>query len=150
MYLLDTNICIFLIKNKLPHFTEKILSSDSKELFLYSVSIAEMEYGVSKSQDREKNRQALLDFCIDFETILDFTTEDTEAYGIIRAYLEKEGKVLGRPYDMQIGAQAITKNLTVVTNNFYEFSRTPCISVEDWTISNLTQFLKPTFCFKLT
>lgn len=132
MYLLDTNICIFLIKNKFQNLTKKILSSDSNELFLSSVSIAEMEYGVSKSQNREKNRQALLDFCTDFNNILDFTTEDTEAYGLIRAYLEKEGKIIG-PYDMQIAAQAMTRNLTVVTNNYDEFVRIPWIKVEDWT-----------------
>jgi len=132
MYLLDTNICIFLIKNKFPHLIERILASDNNKLFLSSVSIAEMEYGASKSQNREKNRQALLDFCTDFENILDFTTEDTEAYGIIRAYLEKEGKVIG-PYDIQIAAQAMTRNLTVVTNNYDEFVRIPWIKVEDWT-----------------
>ncbi|MCR5763223.1 MAG: type II toxin-antitoxin system VapC family toxin [Treponema sp.] len=132
MYLLDTNICIFLIKNKFPILTERILASNNNELFLSSVSIAEMEYGASKSQNREKNRQALLDFCTDFENILDFTTEDTEAYGLIRAYLEKEGKVIG-PYDMQIAAQAMTRNLTVVTNNYDEFVRIPWIKVEDWT-----------------
>jgi tRNA(fMet)-specific endonuclease VapC len=132
MYLLDTNICIFLIKNKFPLLTKKLLSSNSEELFLSSISIAEMEYGASKSQNREKNRQALLDFCTDFENIIDFTTEDTEAYGLIRAYLEKEGKVIG-PYDMQIAAQAMTRNLTVVTNNYDEFVRIPWIKVEDWT-----------------
>ena len=132
MYLLDTNICIFLIKNKFPKLTNKILSSDSNELFLSSISIAEMEYGASKSQNREKNRQALLDFCTDFNNIIDFTTEDTEAYGLIRAYLENEGKVIG-PYDMQIAAQAMTRNLTVVTNNYDEFVRIPWIKVEDWT-----------------
>ena len=89
-----------------------------------SVTIAEMEYGASKSQNREKNRQALLDFCMDFNNILDFTTEDTEAYGLIRAYLEKEGKVIG-PYDMQIAAQAMTRNLTVITNNYDKFVRIP-------------------------
>lgn len=132
MYLLDTNICIFLIKNKFPNLINKILSSDSNELFLSSISIAEMEYGVSKSQNREKNRQALLDFCTDFNNIIDFTTEDTEAYGLIRAYLEKEGKIIG-PYDMQLAAQAMTRNLTVVTNNYDEFIRIPWITVEDWT-----------------
>ena len=96
MYLLDTNICIFLIKQKFPHLTEKILHSDSNELFLSSVSIAELEYGASKSQNREKNRQALLDFCADFNNIIDFTTEDTEAYGLIRAYLEKKAKLSDR------------------------------------------------------
>ena len=132
MYLLDTNICIFLIKNKFPLLTKKLLSSNSEELFLSSISIAEMEYGASKSKNREKNRQALLDFCTDFENIIDFTTEDTEAYGLIRAYLEKEGKIIG-PYDMQIAAQAMTRNLTVVTNNYDEFVRIPWIKVEDWT-----------------
>lgn len=132
MYLLDTNICIFLIKNKFPKLTNKILSSDSNELFLSSISISEMEYGASKSQNKEKNRQALLDFCTDFNSIIDFTTEDTEAYGLIRAYLENEGKVIG-PYDMQIAAQAMTRNLTVVTNNYDEFVRIPWIKVEDWT-----------------
>ena len=132
MYLLDTNICIFLIKNKFPKLTNKILSSDSNELFLSSISISEMEYGASKSQNKEKNRQALLDFCTDFNNIIDFTTEDTEAYGLIRACLENEGKVIG-PYDMQIAAQAMTRNLTVVTNNYDEFVRIPWIKVEDWT-----------------
>ena len=132
MYLLDTNICIFLIKHKFPALTEKILVSKSEELFLSAVSVAEMEYGASKSQNREKNRQALLDFCTDFGNILDFTAEDTEAYGLIRAYLEKEGKPIG-PYDMQIAAQAMTRNLTVITNNYEEFSRIPWIKVEDWT-----------------
>ena len=112
MYLLDTNICIFLIKHKFPALTEKILAS--------------------KSQNREKNRQALLDFCTDFGNILDFTAEDTEAYGLIRAYLENQGKPIG-PYDMQIAAQAMTRNLTVITNNYEEFSRIPWIKVEDWT-----------------
>ncbi len=132
MYLLDTNICIFLIKNKFPKLTKKILASNSNELYLSSVSIAEMEYGASKSQNREKNRQALLNFCTDFNNIIDFTTEDSEAYGLIRAYLEKEGRIIG-PYDMQIAAQAMTRNLTVVTNNYDEFVRIPWIKVEDWT-----------------
>ena len=91
-----------------------------------------MEYGASKGQNREKNRQTLLDFSTDFENIIDFTTEDTEAYGLIRAYLEKEGKVIS-PYDMQIAAQAMTRNLTVVTNYYDEFVRIPWIKVEDWT-----------------
>ena len=132
MYLLDTNICIFLIKNTFPVLTKKIFSANSNDLFLSSISIAEMEYGASKGQNREKNRQALLDFCTDFNTILDFTVEDTEAYGLIRAYLEKEGRIIG-PYDMQIAAQAMTRNLIVITNNYDEFARIPWIKVEDWT-----------------
>ncbi|MGP1454180.1 MAG: type II toxin-antitoxin system tRNA(fMet)-specific endonuclease VapC [Treponema sp.] len=132
MYLLDTNICISLIKNTFPVLTKKVFLANSADLFLSSISIAEMEYGAAKSQNREKNRQALLAFCTDFNTILDFTVEDTEAYGLIRAYLEKEGSIIG-PYDMQIAAQAMTRNLIVITNNYSEFTRIPWIKVEDWT-----------------
>lgn len=71
---------------------------------------------------------------MDFADILDFTSEDAEAYGVIRAYLERKGSIIG-PYDMQIAAQAITRNLTVITNNFSEFIRIPGIKVEDWTKS---------------
>ena len=63
---------------------------------------------------------------------MDFTTEDAEAYGIIRAYLEKTGKIIG-PYDMQIAAQGLARNLIVITNNYDEFSRIPELKVEDWT-----------------
>ena len=131
MYLLDTNICIFLIKNTFPVLTKRIFLASGNDLFLSSISIAEMEYGASKSQNREKNRKALLDFCIDFN-ILDFTAEDTEAYGMIRAYLENKGVPIG-PFDTQIAAQGLARNLTVVTNNIREFSRIPGLKVEDWT-----------------
>lgn len=132
MYLLDTNICIFLIKNKNPFLLKKIMSCNKDEIFISSVTVAEMEYGASKSQFREKNRQALLNFISNFNNIIDFSTEDTEAYGIIRAYLEKKGTTIG-PYDMQIAAQGLARNLTVITNNIGEFSRVPSLKVEDWT-----------------
>ncbi|MGI5089493.1 type II toxin-antitoxin system VapC family toxin [Treponema vincentii] len=132
MYLLDTNICIFLIKNKNQHLKKKIFNCKKEELFLSSITIAELEYGVSKSQFREKNRRALLNFCSDFTNIIDFTTEDTEIYGMIRAYLENKGIPIG-PFDTQIAAQSLARNLTVVTNNTREFSRIPGLRVEDWT-----------------
>ena len=101
-------------------------------MFLSSITIAELEYGVSKSQFREKNRHAFLDFCADFTNIIDFTTEDTETYGMIRAYLENKG-IPVEPFDTQIAAQALTRNLTVVTNNIREDSRIPELKFEDWT-----------------
>lgn len=71
-------------------------------------------------------------FFSSFGDILDFTTDDTEAYGIIRAYLEKAGKVIGL-YDMQIAAQGLARNLTIIINNYDEFTRIPGLKVEDWT-----------------
>lgn len=132
MYLLDTNICIYLIKNKFPKLKKRLLKCNPDEVFVSSITVAEMEYGASKSIYREKNREAMLKFFSSFGKILDFTTEDAEVYGIIRAFLEKAGKVIG-PYDMQIAAQALSRNLTVVTNNYDEFSRIPDLKVEDWT-----------------
>ncbi len=132
MYLLDTNICIFLIRNKMPQLKKRLLECDPDQVFLSAISVAELEYGASKSQDRVKNREALLKVCSAFGNILDFSNADTEAYGIIRAYLEKTGKPIG-PYDMQIAAQAMTRNLTIITHNYDEFSRIPWIKVEDWT-----------------
>ena len=132
MYLPDTNICIFLIKNKNPYLEKKIFNCKKEELFLSAITIAELEYGVSKSQCREKNRRALLDFCADFTNIIDFSAEDTETYGMIRAYLENKGIPIG-PFDTQIAVQALARNLTVVTNNIREFSRIPGLKVEDWT-----------------
>lgn len=132
MYILDTNICIFLIKNKSEHLLNRIMSCNKEDIYLSSITIAELEYGASKSLYREKNRQAILDFCSNFINILDFTAEDTEAYGLIRAYLEKKGTPIG-PYDLQIAAQGLTRNFTIVTNNYDEFTRIPDLKVEDWT-----------------
>ena len=132
MYILDTNICIFLIKNKSEHLLNRIMSCKKEDIYLSSITIAELEYGASKSLYREKNRQAILDFCSNFINILDFSAEDTEAYGLIRAYLEKKGTPIG-PYDLQIAAQGLTRNFTIVTNNYDEFARIPDLKVEDWT-----------------
>ena len=122
----------FCWKNWFQNLKKKIFNCKKEALFLSSVTIAELEYGVSKSQFREKNRHALLDFCSDFTNIIDFTTEDTETYGMIRAYLENKGMPIG-PFDTQIAAQGLARNLTVVTNNIREFSRIPGLKVEDWT-----------------
>ena len=63
--------------------------------------------------------------------ILDFNDSDAEVYGSIRADLERKGMVIG-PYDMQIAAQALTRDIILVTNNTGEFSRIPNIKIENW------------------
>ena len=97
---------------------------------LSSISLAELEYGVSKSSSREKNRKALIHFASAFDIVY-FNDNDAEVYGLIRAELEKRGQVIG-PYDMQIAAQAITKDLILVTNNTEEFARIPNLKLENW------------------
>jgi tRNA(fMet)-specific endonuclease VapC len=130
MFLLDSNICIYVINNRPIKVVQKIKEFIPPEIKLSSISIAELEYGVSKSQDREKNRQALVNFASAFD-IIDFNGEDAEIYGIIRADLEKKGQIIG-PYDMQIAAQALSRNYVLVTNNVSEFSRIKGLKIENW------------------
>ena len=131
MYLLDSNICIFLIRNKTLLLRERIKMYSPSLLHLSVITVAELEYGAAKSRNPVKEHQAVLDFVSPFK-IIDFKPNDAENFGLIRAYLEKKGTPIG-PYDMEIAAQAMTNNLIVVTNNVLEFERVPWIKVEDWT-----------------
>ena len=131
MYLLDSNICIFLIRNKTLLLRERIKRYSPSLLHLSVITVAELEYGAAKSRNPVKEHQAVLDFVSPFK-IIDFKPNDAENFWLIRAYLEKKGTPIG-PYDMEIAAQAMTNNLIVVTNNVGEFERVPWIKVEDWT-----------------
>lgn len=130
MYLLDSNICIYIINNRPRQVVDHIKKLKFHTVKLSAISLAELEYGVSKSRARDKNRQALIDFATPFD-IIDFNDEDAEVFGLIRADLEKRGLVIG-PYDMQIAAQAITRNLTLITNNTAEFARIPTLNLDNW------------------
>ncbi len=130
MYLLDTNICIYIINRNPKQVIKRIKKLKPHQIKLSSISLAELEYGVSKSNYRDKNRKALIHFVSAFD-IVEFNDSDAEVYGLIRAELEKKGQVIG-PYDMQIAAQAITRDLILVTNNVAEFSRISNIKLENW------------------
>jgi tRNA(fMet)-specific endonuclease VapC len=130
MYLLDTNICIYIINSNPKQVVERVKKLKPHQIKLSAVSIGELEYGVSKSRHREKNRKALIGFASAFD-IIDFNDSDAEVYGLIRAELEKQGQIIG-PYDMQIAAQAITRDLILVTNNTAEFSRILTLKLENW------------------
>jgi tRNA(fMet)-specific endonuclease VapC len=130
MYLLDTNICIYIINKHPIHVVEHIKKLQPHEVKISAISIAELEYGASKSKKREMNRNALLHFASAFD-ILAFNDEDAEIFGLIRASLEKKGTIIG-PYDLQIASQAISRNLTLVTNNIKEFERIENLKLENW------------------
>ncbi len=130
MYLLDSNICIYIINQSPKQVVNHIKKLKVHQIKLSSISLAELEYGVSKSKNREKNRNALINFASAFD-IVEFNDNDAEVYGLIRAELEQKGQVIG-PYDMQIAAQALTRDLILVTNNTAEFARIPKIKLENW------------------
>jgi len=130
MYLLDTNICIYIIKKK-PSDVLKTLKKKSKnDIYISSITIAELEYGVAKSQFPEKNKIALIEFLSIFN-ILPFDDTDAVNFGIIKSELEKKGQIIG-PMDLLLAAQAKTKKLILVTNNVKEFERIEGLKIENW------------------
>ena len=129
-FLLDTNICIYLINKKDVGLLRKIQRYRNDEIAISTITIAELEYGVSKSSKTHQNRLALSTFLIPFSA-LDFDQEAATEYGIIRTWLEANGKRVG-PMDMLIAAQARSKGLILVTNNEKEFAQVPGLEVENW------------------
>ena len=130
MYLLDTNICIYIIKKKPVDVLKTLKTKLKKDNYVSSITIAELEYGVAKSQFPEKNKIALIEFLSIFN-ILPFDDTDAAEFGMIKTDLEKKGKIIG-PMDLLISAQAKSKKLILVTNNIKEFERVEGIKIENW------------------
>ena len=131
-YMLDTNICIFIIKHKPEKVIDKFLKLKANDICISSVTFAELSYGVEKSQAKMKNRIALTLFLSNIE-IKPFDSKAAEEYGIVRTELEKAGQPIG-PLDTQIAAHARSLGFTLVTNNTREFKRVSKLTLEDWTI----------------
>lgn len=129
-YLLDTNICIYLIKHKPPKVLTRFQSLSLSDIGISSITVAELEYGVYKSQQQEKNRSALMQFLIPLE-IVEFDQTAATVYGLIRSDLESKGLVIGA-MDMLIAAHALSRGVTLVSNNVREFSRIPDLLLENW------------------
>ena len=130
-YLLDTNICIYIIKKRPTNVLKKFESLSPGDVAISSITLAELYYGIMKSSDPMKNQEALDKFLIPLE-ILDFDYTATIDYGKIRADLEKKGTPIG-PLDTLIASHAKSLNLTLVTNNEKEFERIPGLKLENWT-----------------
>lgn len=131
-YVLDTNICLAIIRKKSPLATQRLTQQPVATVALSIVTIAELQFGVEKSSDPTKNQQALERFLIPF-VFLDFDYNESQVYGKMRAYLEAQGTSIGA-LDTLIAAQALAHNLIMVTNNVREFARVPNLRIEDWTI----------------
>lgn len=130
MYLIDTNICIYLITKRSESVRKRIEEEKPYQVAISAISVAELEYGVAKSRHIEQNRTALRNFLSAFE-IIPFDDRDAEQFGIIRALLEKQGQPIGA-YDLEIASQGLARNMAVVTNNEKEFRRVPGLMVENW------------------
>ena len=128
--MLDTNICIYIIKNKPQSVKERFQEFHIGELCISSITVSELMYGAYKSQFVERNLKAIESFLMPFE-IVDYDYNASVEYGKIRAYLEKQGQVIGN-MDMQIAGHALALNTTLVTNNTKEFKRVIGLSLDNW------------------
>lgn len=129
-FILDTNICIYIIKKKPVQVFKRLLNLPLGKVGISSITMAELEYGVKKSLQPEKNQLALNQFLIPLE-IFDFDSTAAFEYGIIRAELERKGTPIGS-LDTLIAAHARSLELTLVTNNEREFERVTGLRIENW------------------
>lgn len=129
--LLDTNICIYIIKQKPATVLKRFLEYQIGDIGISSITLSELRYGVAKSAHREKNAKALQEFIIPLE-VVPYDEAAAHVYGDIRATLEKAGTPIGS-MDMLIAAHAVSLEIPLVTNNTREFSRVPSLNLIDWT-----------------
>jgi tRNA(fMet)-specific endonuclease VapC len=135
-YLLDTNVCIALI-NQRPVSVRTTLDealAKASSIYVSSVALFELWYGVSKSVRRELNAQLLAGFLSGPVALLAFEEEDARVTGELRAELESIGRRIGE-YDLLIAGQALRHKMTLVTANTREFGRVKNLSWEDWSRS---------------
>jgi tRNA(fMet)-specific endonuclease VapC len=129
--LLDTNICIYIIKQQPATVLKRFLEYQVGDIGISSITLSEMHHGVAKSTHREKNAKALDEFIIPLE-VVSFDEEAALVYGDIRTTLEKAGTPIGS-MDMLIAAHAVSLGVSMVTNNTREFSRIHGLTILDWT-----------------
>ena len=129
-YMLDTNICIYLIKQHPVSVINRLKKQSIEDVCLSSITLAELEYGVQKSERKEHNRFALAQFVSPLD-ILSFDEKAALEFGRIRAFLEQKGTLIGE-YDLMIAAHALSLDLILVTNNTKEFKRVSHLQIENW------------------
>ena len=129
-YLLDTNICIYIIKKKPVSAIKKFEKLKSGSVAISTVTLSELYFGVAKSSKPDENMIALQEFISPLE-VLDFSNVDALVYGRIRNSLEKKGSPIGA-MDLLIASIAKSQDLILVTNNTKEFARISDLKIENW------------------
>jgi tRNA(fMet)-specific endonuclease VapC len=130
MYLLDTNIVSYWMRGD-DRVIQRIKAHTPADLFLSTITLAEILYGIEKSPFKKKERRAKIHQIISVLGMFSFDEAAAGEYALIRAQLEREGRVISER-DTQIASIAMAKELTVVTHNVREFCRVDRLNVEDW------------------
>lgn len=129
-YLLDTDICIYLIRQRPASVIREMAKQQVGDVGLSSITVAELRYGVAKSAQVEHNQLALEQFLAPL-LIVDFDVAAAAVYGVIRALLERRGTPIGS-LDTLIAAHALSLDAILVTNNEREFGRVPQLKLTNW------------------
>jgi len=128
-YLLDTNIVIYVLKRR-PKEVLDVFNINARRMAISSITLSELLYGAEKSQNIDKNLEAIEEF-ISHLDVLPYDAKASQHYGQIKAALEKKGEIIGEN-DIHIAAHAISQGLILVTNNLREFKRVPNLAFENW------------------
>ena len=128
--MLDTNICIYLIKEQPASVLDRFTAHPVGAIGVSVITLAELEYGVAKSSRPARNRAALEQFVSPLE-VAPFDRDATSVYGRVRAQLEKKGQPIGS-MDLLIAAHAISLDVRLITHNVKEFRKVPGLRIEDW------------------
>lgn len=128
-YMLDTNTCVFLMKNR-PEVVARYIQNKPLGIAISSITLSELKFGVYNSAFPERNGENLLRFLLGVE-LLDYNDAAADEYGRIRVDLRRKGTPIGE-FDMLIAAHSKAENLIIVTNNTREFERVEKLCLEDW------------------
>jgi tRNA(fMet)-specific endonuclease VapC len=128
-YMLDTNICIYVIKSRPAGLRERF-NSLADQLCISAITLAEIIYGAEKSARPVENLAIIEQFAARLD-ILPFGERAATHYGQLRAELERAGHPVGL-HDMMIGGHARSEGLTLVSNNLREFQRMAGLRLENW------------------
>jgi tRNA(fMet)-specific endonuclease VapC len=129
-YLLDTNIAIFYMKGKF-NLDKKFETLSVDDCYISEITLAELKFGIAKSEQRERNKQVLEKFLTGVRVLP--ISEAVDLYAEEKVRLQKMGMRLD-DFDLLIGVTAVVHRLTLVTNNTKHFERIGSIALEDWTI----------------
>jgi tRNA(fMet)-specific endonuclease VapC len=129
-FLLDTNICIYIRRHRPPEVLARFRALKIGEAVLSVISYGELLYGVEKGGTRMEVLRGFQDLTQVIQ-VLPLAPEVAQAYGVIRADLERRGQLIGGN-DLWIAAHARALGLTLVTNNQREFQRVPGLKLQNW------------------
>ena len=129
-FMLDTNMCVFVLRGKPLSVTTRLQQCADREACVSTITVAELRFGADKSRQPEASHDKVSKFLMSID-VVDFDSGAADAYGIIRADLERRGQPIG-DLDMLLAAHALNEGLNFVTHNTSEFQRVNGLQLEDW------------------